>query len=69
MIGELDIVTHGDFMLTTLDKIIGKLDHFATAQAYQVIMMMLGGEFKHGFAAFEVVTADYAASSNWFSTR
>ena len=61
MIGELDIVAHGDFMLAALNKFIGKLDHFTTAQANQMVVMMLGGELKYGFATFEVVTADNAS--------
>lgn len=47
----------GDLFLTLFNKFIRKLDHTATIQTYQMIMVMLLCQFKYGLAAFEMMTS------------
>jgi hypothetical protein len=56
VIGQSNVVVLGDVTLTLLYHFIGELDHLATVEADQVVVVFLGRQLKHGLAAFEVVT-------------
>ena len=58
MVGQADIVVFGDVALTLLDHLVRELDHLATVEADQVVVMLLGRQLEHRLAPFEVVTGD-----------
>ena len=58
VIGQADVVMLGDIALALLDHLIGKLDHLATIEADQVIVVFLGGQLEYRLATFEVVTGN-----------
>jgi len=56
VVAEFNTVACRNLTLTRFDRFIAELDHFAAVEANQVIVVMLLGQFEHGFPAFEVMT-------------
>ena len=58
--GQCHAMFFGNLFLTLFNNLIRKLDHTATIQTHQMIMVMLLCQFKYGLAAFEMMTSDNA---------
>ncbi len=60
VVGETNVVLLGDVALALFDHLVGKLDHLATVEADQVVVVLLGSQLKYRLAPLEVVTGDDA---------
>jgi hypothetical protein len=55
MVRQTNAMFCRNLTLARFDRLIAELDHFATIKANQVIVMMLLGQLKNGFAALKIM--------------
>ncbi len=58
MVGETDIEFLGHLALALFDHFVGELDHLATVEANQMVVVLLSGQLEYRLATFEVVTGN-----------